>query len=207
LNKATCACAFDWRRIYVAASLVVITILSVANAIAASSASPSPMVTFATFLFVLAYVIVTRQYVTGIESSECKCAEKPAFKMLKVVKEVNDECTPIAESILADPNISSRQGVVSLLKARQEAFCKRLKIPSTKNAVVKLPMHHNAEQRARLRPCRQPAGRWPAQPRTSRTCRRGTCRRIAVEPGAGPKLLRDARICPQWVLALELCEC
>jgi hypothetical protein len=26
-------------------------------------------------------------------------------QMLKVVKEVNDECTPIAESILADPNI------------------------------------------------------------------------------------------------------
>ncbi len=68
-------------------------------------------------------------------------------QMIKVVKEVNDECTPIAESILADPDMSSRQGVVSLLKARQEAFCKRLKVPSAKNAVVKLPMHHNAEQR------------------------------------------------------------
>ena len=67
--------------------------------------------------------------------------------MLKVVKEVNDECAPIAESILADPDASSRQGVVSLLKARQEAFHKRLKVPSAKNAVVKLPMHHNAEQR------------------------------------------------------------
>ena len=67
--------------------------------------------------------------------------------MLKVVKEVNDECAPITESILADPDASSKQGVVSLLKARQEAFRKRLKVPSTKNAVVKLPMHHNAEQR------------------------------------------------------------
>jgi cytochrome c peroxidase len=65
--------------------------------------------------------------------------------MFKVVKEVNDECTPITESILADPDTSSRQGVVS--KARKEAFRKRLKVPSTKNAVVKLPMHHNAEQR------------------------------------------------------------
>jgi hypothetical protein len=36
----------------------------------------------------------------------------PRFKiaqMLKVVKEVNDECTPITENILADPNMSSRQ--------------------------------------------------------------------------------------------------
>ncbi len=68
-------------------------------------------------------------------------------QMLKVVKEVNDECAPIAESILADPDASSKQGVVSLLEARQEAFRKRLKVPSTKNAVVTLPMHHNAEQR------------------------------------------------------------
>jgi len=67
--------------------------------------------------------------------------------MLKVVKEVNDECVPIAEDILTDPNASSKQGVVSLLKARQEAFRKRLKVPSTKNAVLKLPMHHNTEQR------------------------------------------------------------
>jgi hypothetical protein len=51
--------------------------------------------------------------------------------MLKVVKEVNDECAPIATSILADPDASSKQGVVSLLKARQEAFRKRLKVPST----------------------------------------------------------------------------
>jgi hypothetical protein len=54
--------------------------------------------------------------------------------MLKVVKEVNDECAPIAESILADPDASSKQGVVSLLKTRQEKFRKRLKVPSTKNA-------------------------------------------------------------------------
>ena len=33
------------------------------------------------------------------------------------------------------------------IKSAQEAFRKRLKVPSTKNAVVKLPMHHNAEQR------------------------------------------------------------
>ncbi len=67
--------------------------------------------------------------------------------MLKVAKEVNDECAPIAERILADPDVSSKQGVVSILKARQEAFRKRLKAPSSKNAVLKLPMYHNAEQR------------------------------------------------------------
>jgi hypothetical protein len=37
--------------------------------------------------------------------------------------------------------------VLSLLAARQEAFRKRLKAPSPKNAVLKLPMHRNAEQR------------------------------------------------------------
>ncbi len=68
-------------------------------------------------------------------------------QMLKVVKEVNDECASIAESILADPDASSRQGVVSLLKTRQKAFHKRLRVPSAKNAVVKLPIHHNTEQR------------------------------------------------------------
>ena len=67
--------------------------------------------------------------------------------MLQVVKEVNEECAPIAEGILADPDVSSKQGAVSLLTARQEAFRKRLKEQSTKNAVLKLPMHHNAEQR------------------------------------------------------------
>jgi hypothetical protein len=67
--------------------------------------------------------------------------------MLKVVKEVNEECAPISAGILADPDVSSNQGAVSLLKARQEVFRKRLKVQSTKNAVLKLPMHHNAEQR------------------------------------------------------------
>jgi hypothetical protein len=71
-------------------------------------------------------------------------------QMLKVAKEVNDECAPIAERILADPDASSKQGVVSLLKTRQEPFRKSLKSPSSKNAVLKLPMHHNAEQRELL---------------------------------------------------------
>jgi hypothetical protein len=57
-------------------------------------------------------------------------------QMLKVVKEVNDEYTPIGTSILPDPDTSSKQGVVSLLKTRQETFRKRLKVPSTKNTVV-----------------------------------------------------------------------
>jgi hypothetical protein len=68
-------------------------------------------------------------------------------QMLKVVKEVNDEYAPMAEDILADPDASSKQGVISLLKARQETFRKRLKVPPTKNAVLKLPIHHNAGQR------------------------------------------------------------
>ena len=68
-------------------------------------------------------------------------------EMLPVVRDVNEECTPMAEGILADPDVSSRQGAVSLLTARQEAFRKRLKVQSTKNAVLKLPLHHNAEQR------------------------------------------------------------
>jgi hypothetical protein len=67
--------------------------------------------------------------------------------MLPIVREVNEECASVAESILAHPDMSSRQGVISLLTARQEAFRKRLKVQSTKNAVLKLPMHHNAEQR------------------------------------------------------------
>ena len=67
--------------------------------------------------------------------------------MLPVVRDVNEECAPMAEGILADPDVSSRQGAVSLLTSRQEAFRKRLKVQSTKNAVLKLPLHHNAEQR------------------------------------------------------------
>jgi hypothetical protein len=68
-------------------------------------------------------------------------------KMFPVVKEVNEEFAPMGEDILADPDVSSRQGAVSLLTSRQEAFRKRLKEQSTKNAVLKLPMHHNDEQR------------------------------------------------------------
>ncbi len=68
-------------------------------------------------------------------------------QMLPVVKEVNEECASMAEGLLEDPDVSSRQGVVSLLTAHQEAFRKRLKVQSTKNAVLKLPIHHNAEQR------------------------------------------------------------
>jgi hypothetical protein len=48
-------------------------------------------------------------------------------QMLPVVKEVNEECALTAEDILADPDVSTRQGVVFLLVARQEAFRKSLK--------------------------------------------------------------------------------
>jgi hypothetical protein len=68
-------------------------------------------------------------------------------QMLPVVKEVNEECAPMAEGILADPDVSSRQGAVSLLTARQESFRKRSKVQSTKNTVLKLPIHHITEQR------------------------------------------------------------
>jgi hypothetical protein len=86
LDRQTCGCAFTWRRIYVAASLAVVLVLSVTNAIAASAGRQgSPLVSFATFVFILSYVVVTRQYITSIESSNCTCAEKPAFKMLKVI--------------------------------------------------------------------------------------------------------------------------
>jgi hypothetical protein len=67
--------------------------------------------------------------------------------MLPVVAEVNDECAPVAESIIQDLHAPTGQGVLSLLAARQEAFRKRLKAPSPKNAVLKLPRHRNAEQR------------------------------------------------------------
>ncbi len=34
-------------------------------------------------------------------------------QMLPVVKEVNDEYTPMTESILEDPDVSTRQGVIA----------------------------------------------------------------------------------------------
>jgi hypothetical protein len=38
-------------------------------------------------------------------------------QMLPVVKDVNEECAPMSESILTDPDVSSSQGAVSLLTA------------------------------------------------------------------------------------------
>ena len=80
----------------------------------------------------------------------CNSSNGKRFKIaqkLPFVKEVNEECAPAAESILEDPDISTRRGAVSLLAVRQETFRKRLKVQSTQNAVLKLPMHNNAEQR------------------------------------------------------------
>jgi hypothetical protein len=90
------------------------------------------------------------QYTPKPTPKPCNSSKGKRFKiaqMLPVVEEVNDECAPVAESILQDLNAPTRQGVLSLLAARQEAFRKRLKVSSPKNAVLKLPMHRNAEQR------------------------------------------------------------
>jgi hypothetical protein len=48
--------------------------------------------------------------------------------MLPVVKDVKKECTPMSEDILTDPDVSSRQGAISLLTVRQETFRKRLRV-------------------------------------------------------------------------------
>ena len=55
----------------------------------------------------------------------CNSSNGKRFKitqMLPVVKEVNEEYAPVTESILEDPDVSTRQEAVSLLTSRQEAF-------------------------------------------------------------------------------------
>jgi hypothetical protein len=49
---------------------------------------------------------------------------------------------------VAIKHTTARQRAIFLLTARQEAFRKRLKVQPTKNTVLKLPLHHNTEQRA-----------------------------------------------------------
>jgi hypothetical protein len=88
LNRETCACAFNWRRVYVATSLVVFLAMSVVNAVAASQTQPNgvlSVLSLALFPFVISYVIVTRQYVVGIQDASCECAETTPFRLLKVV--------------------------------------------------------------------------------------------------------------------------
>ena len=94
----------------------------------------------------------------GTIDSESKPTQQPKPKglgkrlklsrMLPFVQEVNEECDQLAASILGDQDLSSREGTITLLQKRQEAFRARLPAQVAPGDIIKLLSHRNAEQRS-----------------------------------------------------------
>jgi hypothetical protein len=66
--------------------------------------------------------------------------------MFPFTREVNEECATLTRDILDDKKLSNKEGVVTLLRKRQETFRERLTTHTVQMGVIKLPIHNNTDQ-------------------------------------------------------------
>ena len=67
--------------------------------------------------------------------------------MITPDRKVDEEYIPLSKSIIEDQGTPTRQGAITLLTTRQEAFRKLLSVQTAQSVVIKLPIHRNTEQR------------------------------------------------------------
>ena len=82
LERAGCKCALDWRRKFMEGSLFLFIVLAIA---ALFGWSGNIWVRMSRTLLFIAYVIITRQFISMIDQKDCDCAETKTYKVLNVV--------------------------------------------------------------------------------------------------------------------------
>jgi hypothetical protein len=82
LERTGCRCALDWRREFMVGSLFLFIALGIAELFGWSG---NTWVSMIRGVVIIAYLIITRQFISMIDKKDCDCAETRTYNVLNVV--------------------------------------------------------------------------------------------------------------------------
>ena len=85
LGKNGCKCAEGWRRSFIEFMLAVFVILFIVGLIFPIGTYMVGILLFVYFAFFVAYIIITRQFIDTMYSTDCTCAETAAIWWLGLI--------------------------------------------------------------------------------------------------------------------------